>query len=118
MRRAGTIAIRLVALLALCVQLAVSIGHDHPGAVREGVAASVQCSESGQEHCLLPVHDEEKSDCSYCLAMRLIASAVVPLPPEIALPVLFEARPEPVRQVQIAAFETARNYRARAPPRL
>lgn len=116
--QASNIAVRLLALIALCVQLAVSFGHVHFDADHDVVGASGQYLGADPDHCPLPAHDEDEHDCPICQAMSLAGSAVVPLSPEIALPVLFEVKPEPLRLVQIAVSETARNFQARAPPRL
>lgn len=116
-RRMTVTTVKLFALIALCVQLAMSFGHVHPDLDHEFEAASAQCLVADQDRCPLPAHDEDNHDCPICQAMSLVASAVVPMPPQIALPVLCRLKPQPPRLVQIAVSETERNFQARAPPR-
>lgn len=114
--RVTNMAIRLIALIALCVQLAVSSAHVHPKPHQAFDDASSHTVEAAQDHPPLTAQDEDDHDCPTCHAMSLIASAVVPTPPQISRPALRRLHTQPLSLVQIAPFETERNFQARAPP--
>jgi hypothetical protein len=117
-RQASKIVVVIFALSALCVQFAVSFGHVHLRSDHGLVEADAHIFGSEQSGGQLPNHDDDEHDCPICQLLSLVASAVIPLPPEMAAPALSAAKNELPCLVQFATAITAHDFQARAPPQV
>ena len=117
-RQASKLIVVMFALTALCVQFVASFGHVHLDLNHALEAAHAGTPGSDQDSDQLPSHDEDEHDCPICQLLSLVASAVIPLPPDISAPALFTAHRELPCLVRIASAITAHDFQARAPPQV
>ena len=109
---------KIVALLALALQLALSFGHAHQDVSRSAIvlATTAICAANVSDTCPAPARQEGDRDCPICLATALVASSVVPTPPALASPAALLITLLPARLMIFALVPLPSSFDARGPP--
>ena len=109
---------KIVALLALALQLALSCGHSHVGAERsaEVTATTAICATSLSAQCHTPAHHDGDRDCPICQATALAASAVVPTALALVSPSAVATTLRPTGLAIFRLVPLPRSFDARGPP--
>ena len=110
--------IHWLALLALILQFILSFGHNHfdHGNASDQSVAGLSSGLSVSDTCPAPAHDDGDDDCPICQTMALVATAVVPAPPDVSIPVERTSSLGPLPSVEFSSHHCVSNFDARGPP--
>ncbi len=106
-----------MALLALALQLGLSFGHVHVGAIKAPAAVALNITDhspDGGKPQRGPHHPDDF--CAICLVNGLIGSAQTAAPPAVPVPVSIAAAILPVTSEAAQAEQRRAAFRSRAPP--
>ncbi len=123
LRRSRARLFGILALAAIALQMVLSLGHTHAGAVHlTGLDAAVaDCFDNTRAFCPAPAlppadHDQSEAQCLICLAAHQAAAAVPPTSPEIAQPYRMTTALKPFVSAPPRVRTGAANFYARGPP--